>query len=463
MTSAEVELSLAKRFHALAGEYDRRPALARRSILNTLIRFLKRSDPQLLQLSLETVHLLGQHPENRNLFAELPALEACLLEVQQNTALEHPEMHLLATAILDRHRALAKPFTPRPCSPSPTPITSSSSKDRSDSPLPTPTSSQLLFPPAPPSLASTGALTGARPPPMYTALQAQELEYPRPRGRENLEEEERLVEPSQPEAYSVPVEPPISDSVPPTDISLRALTLSPSVHHLEGSVSGPGVNNPHMITFDVPHLYPRTNTVVLEHVLQTLQGVVSYHLYPSQHQIRVYMICKPQIVQQAMEQQAQLRSTVIQDEVVLFQDSQHLSTRGGGYSFSLRNVVNDLCGWWPRSAASSNAERSPEAIKGCYHSSSYPPSSRAPKTAASQFLDPTETRAPTWWNLARLFFYQFFYTFEVFTSPAQSNLEARVHWQRKLVMLEQRLGNADGVGNRFGERVGKFAAHLWLG
>lgn len=489
MTTIENELSVAKRFHALVSVYDRRPAMARRNILPILIRFTRSTDRELRYIAVDCILLLAQHPQSCAALRKYALLQSSMNDLLKDTDLDDPELYSLVSIVLQQ---LAAPPVPGETPPD-SRMSSLSMAEGDSMPSTSPEASPQRpfavsgepFTPenspdvvinddlhrwaggllsgagpatggAPPaSMAGAGPLGAAvsrRLPPPIHALQQQAEHHPRPPGHEDAEENVGSGT-RHPPSLQYPTALAHGGGRAPSENSL----FYPNTKR-----DGAGLDSPHMVTFFVPHLYPRTNTAILEHVLQTVKGVISYHLYPAQHQIRVYMICKPQLVQQALEQQTALRSTILQDELLLMDTSCAPSTmhhhhgpprrgrwgRGGSIASSLVAKAEFL----RRKVKGGEKLVAPDSPHSVLASSS---------SGVRLLLDPTETRQASWFHLARVFIWELLLTVRVYASRSKSTIEARVQWQRECVALEQEVDNIGGAASKYGEWWGKIIARMW--
>lgn len=489
MTTIENELSVAKRFHALVSIYDRRPAMARRNILPILIRFTRSIDRELRFIAVDCILLLTKHPQSCAALRKYAVLQSAMEDLLKDTDLDDPELYTLVSLVLQQ---LAAP--PISDATPPDSRLSSLSMPEGDStlsasPEPTPDRPFALssgaFTPEnspdvvinddlhrwagglasaagpdtgsglPASMAGAGPLGAAvacRLPPPIHALQQQAENHPRPPGHEEAEENVGLGTRRGP----------LTDC--PTSIAdvARHPPSESSLFYQNTKRDGAGLDSPHMVTFYVPHLYPRTNTAILEHLLQTIKGVISYHLYPAQHQIRVYMICKPQLVQQALEQQTALRSTILQDELLLLDTSCapssmkfHRGPPGRGRWGKQGTIASSLAAkaeFLRRKVKGGEKLVTPDSPHSVLASSS---------SGVRLLLDPTETRQASWFHLARTFILELLLTVRVYASTSRSTIEARVQWQRDCLALEQEVDNIGGASTKHGEWWGKIIARMW--
>eukprot|EP00796_Vickermania_ingenoplastis_P006743 gene6743-4836_t len=390
MSTVENELALAKRFHALvSSNEDRRPALARRNILPTVVRFLRSTDRELRYTALDSIALLGKHPANHELLASNSVLEAYVRDIQGDTALDDPEINTLANALLQ----------------------------------------QLFTPHAGSSVHRVGSFGQETEEYHVKSISGSMRRKPSPPSglKPDLESDEPV---------------PLAPREGVTSLT-RALSPASVLGPANRDVSGAGLDCAHMVTFDVPRLYPRTSTETLEHVLRTTKGVISYHLHPTQHQMRVYMICKPPILQQALQQQAGLDTTIIQDELILMgANAKASSTPRPGHHLGTASCQSD-------------AAVSTKSV-GC--TTPQPSGASRLQTLAE---DPTATRRASYWSLTRLFALQFLQTVWVYCSPSMSTIEARVAWQREALAQNQEMDTNGGASGRLAERLGKMVARLW--
>lgn len=498
MTTIENELSVAKRFHALVSVYDRRPAMARRNILPILIRFTRSTDRELRYIAIDCILLLSQHPQSAAALLKYPVLEATLKDLLRDTEMDDPELHNLISIVLHQ---LASPPVAAPASrlsslssagdvlssnvsspePSPqNPVFSSNEDMASPDGSPWIASAEHLrrwagemVPPgeggmhlqevAPSAIAGSGplgAVVSRRLPPPIHALQQQAQFHPKPRGQEDFDhtEEEEDGE-SLKNKTSASIE---GGATSLTRVAGFSAPTEPSVFYQNINRDGVGLDSPHMVTFYVPHLYPRTNTSTLEHILQAIKGVISYHLYPADHQIRVYMICKPQLVQQALEQQAMLRSSILQDELLLLD-----SARTPSLAHPTRSA-NKWSHWGRRMAIATKLVAQAERLRGKTKkdekATPVEPMAAPLSSSLSGFriyYDPTATRHASLFHLAQAFLLKMFKTARVYSSPCRSTVEARVAWQRECLELEQQTDSIGGAASRYGEWCGKILAKIW--
>lgn len=107
MATVDVELNLVRRFHALCEPYDARPSITRRNTLPTLIRFLDSNDREIRRLSLQSIYLLVQHPSCVGVLARNDKLRESLDSLLHDARYDDPELCDVATRTLhcvDMHR-----------------------------------------------------------------------------------------------------------------------------------------------------------------------------------------------------------------------------------------------------------------------------------------------------------------------------------------------------------------------
>jgi hypothetical protein len=267
MATINTELSLVRRFHALLQNYDARPAVARRNTLPTLARFLRSKDREIRKLSLEAVYLLAEHPENLELLGNDRVLLDGVVDIYDAAQYDDPELCELSSSTLD---ILAPTFT------------------EGD--------------PREKVVARRAEQEAGAGPHVTPSTQAESQQQQRTGSSNDLKElsnavgEYETVVALMPGGADAPTDADQLSTVSNGTGFETASCSSRQTRRVAGEqprpsevIRGVGKDCPLSIVLEIPALDAMTDISLIEEILQTTRGVISYTVTASAHQIRVFL------------------------------------------------------------------------------------------------------------------------------------------------------------------------------
>jgi hypothetical protein len=100
------ELSLVKRFHQLAQDYDNRPVVVRRGTVKSILRFMQHDDWEVKHEAAATVLLLAQHPDNKEALCREKGFLPTLFESYKDSEIADPRLHEIYSEVFEELRAV---------------------------------------------------------------------------------------------------------------------------------------------------------------------------------------------------------------------------------------------------------------------------------------------------------------------------------------------------------------------
>ena len=100
------ELTLVKRFHQLASDWDNRPVVVRRGTVKSIVRFMRHQEWEVRHTAAETILLLAKHPENKEPLCREPGFLDELFECYKSAEVNDPKLHDTYSEVFEELRSV---------------------------------------------------------------------------------------------------------------------------------------------------------------------------------------------------------------------------------------------------------------------------------------------------------------------------------------------------------------------